>query len=128
MNPDTPENRIYIQRNRLWLLGEVIVMKLMREKPTDIAAAALTALEAERVKPTDSVEPPTPEDAAEAKEYLQKNNVAPIIEQWFQATLESKPENPIDFSIAHFKKLVPGAGDTGDAARENQEQELMDAL
>lgn len=146
MNPDTAENRVYIQRNRLWLLGEVVVMKLMREKPDEPAAAALQVLEAERAKPTDSVEPPSPEDAAEAKEYLQKHNVASMIESWFHACLESKPDQALDFSIAHFKKLAPGsmeeesaaAGGVGSQGGEEpnvaaggeaaNEGELMDAL
>ncbi|CUF92616.1 Hypothetical protein, putative [Bodo saltans] len=146
MNPDTAENRVYIQRNRLWLLGEVVVMKLMRDSPEDPIVAALQVLEAERQKPTDSVEPPTPEDAAEAKEYLQKHNVAAMIETWFHSCLENKPEHPLDFSIAHFKKLSPsfrnednistggheegdeGKSTTGENKPAGGDEELMDAL
>lgn len=130
MNPDTPENRVYIQRNRLWLLGEVVVKKLIREKPDDAIGAILSVFEAEQSKPTDTIEPPTPEDAAEAREYLQKQNIAVIVEAWMQATLETKPENPLEFSIAHFKKLtgndsVAGSSTTG---AENPDENLADAL
>ena len=110
MNPDTPENRIYIQRNRLWLLGEVIVMKLMREQPADPIATAVAVLEAEAAKPTDHIDPPTPEDAQNAKPYLQQHNIAMLIEAWFKETLEAKPEKPLPFSITFFKKQQRGGG------------------
>lgn len=116
MNPDTPENRIYIQRNRLWLLGEIIVMKLMREHPKDPIAAAVAALEAEELKPTTHIDPPTPEDAQNAKSYLQEHNIAMLIEQWFKETLEAKPEKPLPFSVSFFKKQMRGGAAEASAA------------
>jgi hypothetical protein len=123
MNPDTPENRMYVQRNRLWLLGEVLVKRLVEEKPDDPIAAALQVLGAEKDAATESIDPPTPEVAAQSREYLQTHKIASMVEEWLKETLEAKPENPIDFSIGYFKKVAEASKEEAAA-----EQALQNAL
>ena len=123
MNPDSAENRMYIQRNRLWLLGEVIAKRLIEERSPDPVHTALQVLAEEKEKQTESIDPPSPEAAAEAKEYLLQHNIAPMIEEWFKDTLLAKPESPIDFSIGFFNKMSEGAKEEA-----QKEQALTDAI
>ena len=105
MNPDTPENRVYIQKNRLWLLGEVIVMRLLTEKPANIYVTILDVLEKEKVKQTEVVDSPNSDVAAESKVFIQENRVAIVIEEWLKSCLDVKPENPLEYSLSYFGKL-----------------------
>lgn len=106
MNVDTPENRSYIQRHRLWLLGEVLTMKLLQDKPEKPITAIVHILENERSEPTENIESPSPEVAAEAKEYVQRHKITALFEEWLRAALEAKPETPLDFSISYFQKIA----------------------
>ncbi len=105
MNPDSPENRAYIQKTRLWLIGEVVVMKLLQEKPANIFDAILDILAKEKQKQTETVEAPSAEVATDSKEYISENKIAVLIEAWYSSVLEVKPADPIDFSVSYFAKV-----------------------
>ena len=105
MSADTPENRAYIQQHRLWLVGEIITLRLIADRPADPVKAVLAVLQAEKAKPTEVVDPPSPEVAADAKGYLQEHRIAFLVEDWLRAVLESKPAAPIEFSCEYFTKL-----------------------
>ena len=105
MNPDSPENRSYIQKTRLWLLGEVVVMKLLLEKPTKVYDAILDVLEKEKSKQTEVVDAPPADVAADSKSYILENKIATLVEEWYASVLEVKPENPLDYSISYFGKV-----------------------
>lgn len=113
MSADTADNRAYVQKHRIWILGEVITMKLINEKPDEPVKAIVAALQAEKTKPTESLDPPPPDVAADAKEYLQRHRVAFIVEDWLRTVLEAKPEAPLDFSCEYFAKMT---GTTAPAA------------
>ena len=103
MQADTSDNRKYIQAHRLWMLGEVVVLHLVKTKPSDIQQAILELMIREKKEPTQNVDPPQPAEANDAKEYLQKNKVAVVVEEWLKALLETKEEHPIDASIRYFE-------------------------
>lgn len=109
MSADTPENRAYVQKHRVWLLGEVITKKLIEEKPADPIQAICGVLQQEKSKPSEALDPPPPDVAADAKDYLQKHRVAFVVEDWLRAILEAKPEAPLDFSCDYFAKMAGGS-------------------
>eukprot|EP00759_Apiculatamorpha_spiralis_P044518 PhF_6_TR41481/c0_g1_i1/m.62881/K03809/wrbA; NAD(P)H dehydrogenase (quinone) len=102
--PDTPENKEYIQKHKLWMLGELLTMKLIQDRPTSVEPFCAEVLKREQESPTTTIDPPTPDVAANAKAYLQENRIAFVIEDWLRSVLEEKPENPLDFSIKFFSK------------------------
>jgi hypothetical protein len=106
---DSQENRTYIQKQRLWTLGEAMTQALMTAKPSDPVAAILEVLGKEAQKRTEQVDPPAAEVVTEAKPYLQDRRIAFLFEDWLKAVLEARPEKPVDFSIDFFKKLQTGA-------------------
>lgn len=111
---DTPDNRAYIQKHRLWLLGEVMTMTLMLQKPEKPLEVMVQTLQKENSTRTEAVDPPAQEVIAESKTYLQENKVAQTLEEWLRALIDAKPENPIQFSIDHFNNLR-GAAETATA-------------
>lgn len=81
-------------------------MKLLKEKPEKPITAIVHMLESERNEATESIESPSPELAAEAREYVQKHKITALFEEWLRATIEAKPETPLDFTIAYFQKVA----------------------
>ena len=110
---DTAENRAFIQKHRLWLLGEIITMRLITDKPEEPIAMIINVLNGEKSKQTEAIDPPAAGVAADAKDYLQKHRIAFIIEDWLRSVLEVKPENPLDFSCDYFAKMSGGASAKG---------------
>jgi len=102
--PDTPENKDYIQKHKLWTLGELITMHVIQTQPQNLDEFIVKVLTNEKDNPTTTIDPPSAEIAASAKAYLQEHRVAFVIEDWLRAVLEAKPDTPLDFSIAHFGK------------------------
>lgn len=92
-------------------------MNLLNEKPEKPLTAIVKILEKERNSQTEAVDSPTPEVAAAAKDYIQKHQITGLFEEWLRNAVEAKPENPLEFSIAHFQKLAAKAeGYAADAA------------
>eukprot|EP00742_Colponemidia_sp_Colp-10_P023261 GILJ01027674.1.p1 GENE.GILJ01027674.1~~GILJ01027674.1.p1 ORF type:complete len:132 (+),score=27.60 GILJ01027674.1:49-396(+) len=81
-------------------------MKLLKEKPEKPITAIVNMLENERNEATESIESPSPELAAEAREYVQKHKITALFEEWLRATIEAKPEIPLDFTISYFQKVA----------------------
>ena len=65
--PETPENKDYIQKHKLWMLGELLTMQLLQHLPPNPTEFIVTVLTAEKENPTTSIEPPPAELAASAK-------------------------------------------------------------
>lgn len=105
---DSQENRNYIQKQRLWVIGEVLSAGLMTAKPKDPVAACIDLLEKELDKRTEAVDPPSQEVVNEAKAYMTELRIAFLFEDWLKAVLEARPEKPIDFSLEFFKKVQAG--------------------
>jgi hypothetical protein len=103
---DTPANRAYIQKHKLWMIGEVITMKLIFERSEKPLQTIIAVLNSEKDHPTEAVDPPPPDVAAEARDYLQRNRVAFIIEDWLKACLDEKPDDPLSYSIDYFTKQM----------------------
>jgi hypothetical protein len=116
MNPDSPENRAYIQKTRLWLIGEVVVMKLLVEKPANVFDAIVEILEKEKQKQTETVEAPSAEVAADSKAFIMENKIAVLVEEWYASVLEVKPQDPIDYSLSYFNKLKAEKNGTAEPA------------
>ena len=113
---DSPENRAYIQKNRLWTLGEVLSAGLMTSKPADPIAKILELLEPEREKRTEQVDSPALDLVNDAKAYMTELRIAFLFEDWLKALLEARPEKPVEFSIDFFRKIQAGKGGKSSAA------------
>lgn len=107
---DTPENRSYIQRQKLWHLGEIVSHFLVVRQPPDVNGAIAGVLYAEKQRPSDAMEQPSPTAISAAQSYLQRYQVASTIEEWLANVLDVKPVNPIDFSIDYFLSRQQAAG------------------
>jgi hypothetical protein len=106
MSVDTAENRQYIQKHRLWILGDAITCKLITEQPSDPFAAALSVLEGQRSRLQAPPNQPTTEELTNAKDYLEKGHIATLVEDWLRHTLESKPDDAVQWSIDYFNRLA----------------------
>jgi hypothetical protein len=120
---DTAENRQYMQKHRLWLLGEMVTMTLMTERPAAPIPTVIRVLEAECVKPTENIMPPSTQAIADSTEYFQAKQVAQVVEDWLRALMDAKPEVPIEFSLDYFRRLDGQAGGDGVAAPEKAGEE-----
>ncbi len=102
MSVDSAENRQYIQKHRLWILGDAATCKLMLQKPSDPIQMIISVLTEQQQRLQAPPNAPTPEEAADAKDYLLKHNIATIMEDWLRTVLENKPEDPIKYSIEEY--------------------------
>lgn len=102
MSVDSAENRQYVQKHRLWILGDAVTFELMTTRPSDPVQKAIAVLQAQQQRLQAPAIAPTPEIATDAKEYLQKHSIATLIEEWLRTVLEHKPEDPIKFSIENY--------------------------
>lgn len=118
MSVDNAENRAYIQKHRIWILGDAVTCKLMTSMPSEPIQAVISVLTSQKQKLAAPPNQPTPEEAAEAKSYLAKHNVATMVEDWMRAVLDNKPAEPIDFSIDYFQRMENDRNDDGKAASE----------
>ena len=105
---DTAETRQYTQKHRLWTLGELLSFNLMTKKPKDPIGEIVSTLEKEKEKRTEQVDAPSPEVVQEAKQYIQELRIAFLFEDWYKSMIESRAEDPLEFSIQFFKKIQDG--------------------
>ena len=108
LNLNSQETRQYTQKHRLWSLGELLSFNLMTKKPKDPISEIVSSLEKEKEKRTEQVDAPSPEVVQEAKQYVQELRIAFLFEDWYKSLLESRPEDPLEFSIQFFKKIQDG--------------------
>lgn len=105
---DSQESRQYVQKHRLWTIGEVLSFHLMTKKPKDPLSEIIATLVVEKEKRTEQVDAPSAELVAEAKQYIQELRIPFLMEDWYKALIESKPEDPIEYSVEFFKKIQTG--------------------
>jgi hypothetical protein len=105
---DSQESRQYVQKHRLWTIGEVLSFTLMTKKPKDPLTEILATLGKEKEKRTEQVDAPSAELVAESKQYVQELRIPFLIEDWYKNLIESRPEDPLEFSIEFFKKIQSG--------------------
>lgn len=113
---DTVDNRQYVQQQRLWLIGEYLTQGIIQEQPSNIWSYAQRRLEDCRRALTNNppesgvsslVEAPPSDVSSDVKDYLQRNDVAYMIEEWLQSVLDVKPPDVINFSQQHFRVRDP---------------------
>lgn len=139
MSVDTAENRQYLQKHRLWILGDAITCKLMTTRPPNPVDAILCVLRDQQTKLQSPPNQPTPEDCSEAKPYLEKHRVASMIEDWLRLCLDTKPADAVQWSIDYFRRVAgeendgvaqnkPKTAEAAPAAKTSDEAELDDML
>lgn len=119
MNPssvDNPQKRAYVQEHRLWLLGEVIAMTLMHQRPENPLDIVLGVLRSEQRKRTESVDPPPLDIVNETKVYLQAHRIPNLLEEWMRYLTESQPLNPLEWSIQYFTEVQNTRSGVGNLA------------
>ena len=111
---DAGEHKAYIQKHRIWVLGDMVTKKVLSERPPE-NKAVLTLIvntlkeEASKVsdKPLADVDPPAAgEVGPELKEYLLMQKLPEMIEAWLKHLLDTRPEKAIDASVEYFEKLL----------------------
>eukprot|EP00672_Neobodo_designis_P024329 CAMPEP_0174828088 /NCGR_PEP_ID=MMETSP1114-20130205/1124_1 /TAXON_ID=312471 /ORGANISM="Neobodo designis, Strain CCAP 1951/1" /LENGTH=132 /DNA_ID=CAMNT_0016061793 /DNA_START=73 /DNA_END=471 /DNA_ORIENTATION=+ len=118
MTVDTAENRQYIQKHRVWILGDAITCCLMTQRPKDPIAAAIGVLEGQKGRLQAPPNQPSADDCSEAKGYLEEHRIATVIEDWMRTLVDTKPADAVEWSIEYFNKL---SGDDDKPAARKEE-------
>ena len=125
MTVDTAENRQYIQKHRVWILGDAITCHLMTVKPEDPIAAAIGVLEGQKARLQAPPSQPSADECSEAKAYLERHRIASVIEDWMRTLVDTKPADAVAWSIDYFNKV--GGDDEDDNKKPAEVKKPADA-